>query len=236
MLFALDPYDPEAPFPDVSQALRNPDGLLAIGGDLSPQRLTRAYRQGIFPWYSDDQPLLWWSPDPRAVLFPEQLNISRSLRKTIRKSLFTITFDCDFNAVIEACAAPREGESGTWITLQMQQAYRRLHDYGVAHSVEVWYDGVLAGGLYGLCIGTVFFGESMFARRTDASKVALVALVQRMQRWGLRLIDCQVSSAHLAKLGAEEIPRERFVGLLDEYCEQDLGCGIWEQQEESLHI
>ena len=207
-----------------------------MGGDLSARRLIRAYRQGIFPWYSDGQPLLWWSPDPRAVLFPERLNISRSLRKTIRKGLFRITFDCDFPAVIEACAEPREGESGTWITAQMMSAYRRLHQLGVAHSVEVWSEDELAGGLYGLCIGAVFFGESMFSRHADASKVGLVALVQRMRRWDLRLIDCQVSSTHLATLGAEEIPRKRFIGLLDELCEHCTSGETWAQPGECLSL
>ncbi len=216
----LDPRDPEAPFPPVEAALREPDGLLAIGGDLHPRRLLRAYRAGIFPWYGEGQPILWWSPDPRAVLLPQRLHVSRSLRRTLRRGTFRVTVDRDFAAVIEACATvPRRGQDGTWITPEMAEAYRRLHVLGHAHSVEVWTrEGELAGGLYGVAIGRVFFGESMFSRRTDASKVALVALCRMLLAWGYRLIDCQVRSPHLERLGAELVPRRAFVRALERLC------------------
>ena len=193
MLYLLDATDPSEPFPDVEQAETEPDGLLAVGGDLSPQRLINAYRRGIFPWYGVGQPILWWAPDPRLVLFPGQLRVSRSLRKTLRKRLLTATLDRAFEAVIRACATtPRPGAPGTWLVQDMIHAYCRLHRQGLAHSVEVWADGELAGGLYGVSLGRVFFGESMFSRRDDASKVALVHLVSRLSDWGYRLIDCQV--------------------------------------------
>lgn len=215
----LDPNDADAPFPDVAHALRDPDGLLAFGGDLSPARLLRAYRQGIFPWYSEDQPILWWSPDPRTVLYPERLKISRSLRKTLRKNIYTVTIDAAFRAVISYCAEPRGDSPGTWLTADMIDAYSRLHETGHAHSIESWYGGELVGGLYGLAMGRVFFGESMFSRRSDASKVAFVRLAAQLQKWGYVLIDCQVASAHLASLGAEAIPRRRFIELLNKHCD-----------------
>lgn len=218
----IDPRDRTYRFPDVRLALREPDGLLAIGGDLSPQRLEAAYRRGIFPWFNHDQPILWWSPDPRAVLFPERLKISRSLRKTLRKQVFTVTFDRAFADVIEACSGPRNNDGmadpGTWITPEMKQAYIQLHETGLAHSVECWQGDELAGGLYGVAIGNTFFGESMFTRVTDASKVAFVHLVRQLNQWGFSLIDCQIHSTHLESLGAESISRERFVQLLDQHC------------------
>lgn len=216
--FWLDPDDPDTRFPDVGLALTEPDGLLAIGGDLSVPRLLEAYRQGIFPWYGQGQPILWWSPDPRLVLFPGALRVSRSLRKTLRKGRFAVTMDADFPAVISACAGPRDGEEGTWITRAMQAAYIRLHESGHAHSVECRLDGELAGGLYGVAIGRVFFGESMFARTSDASKVAFVWLVRQLQRWDFRLIDCQVHTGHLASLGACDISRQEFGRILDGSC------------------
>ena len=206
----------DAPFPPVSKALRSPNGLLCAGGDLSPERIVEAYRHGIFPWYSDGEPILWWSPDPRMVLFPEELKVSRSLRKTVARGVYEIRFDTAFREVMAACAAPREGQSGTWIVPEMIEAYSRLHELGFAHSVESWRDGELAGGLYGLALGQVFFGESMFSRATDASKVALVRLVERLRGDGFRVIDCQQATAHLASLGAREIPRSRFSQLLRE--------------------
>lgn len=213
----LDPRDSTQPFPPVAQALTEPNGLLAIGGDLSPARLLTAYRHGIFPWYSGDQPILWWSPDPRAVLFPEKLKVARSLRKTLDKEVFRVTFDQAFARVIEACATtPRRGQAGTWITPAMQQAYLALHRLGHAHSVECWSGAELVGGLYGIRIGRVFCGESMFSRVTDASKVAFVHLVRRLQEEGVVLIDCQVTTVHLLSLGAEEIPRRDFIRLLRE--------------------
>ncbi len=207
-------------FPDVALALREPDGLLAVGGDLSPARIIAAYRQGIFPWYSEGQPILWWSPDPRSVLFTEHLKISRSLRKTVRKNRFGITMDTAFQGIMEGCAAPRRGEPGTWITPEMKQAYLQLHKAGVAHSVECWEDDELVGGLYGIAIGRVFFGESMFSRRSDASKVAFVHLVKMLREWNFGLIDCQVATSHLASLGAVSIPRLQFVRMLRKLCGQ----------------
>ncbi len=202
--------DADPRFPPVEQALRDPNGLLAMGGDLHPQTLLEAYRQGIFPWYEAGQPILWWSPDPRLVLYPERLKVSRSLRKVLRAGRFEIRFDTAFDAVIEGCAAPRPGQSGTWITEEMKAAYRRLHRLGHAHSAEAWQDGELAGGLYGVALGGVFFGESMFTRVSDASKAAFTTLVRHLQNWGYTLIDCQVTTDHLLRLGAEEVPRRRF--------------------------
>ncbi len=208
---------PAHAFPDPDRALDEPNGLLAAGGDLSPERLLHAYRLGVFPWYSAGQPILWWSPDPRAVLFPERMRVSRSLRKTLRQGRFRVTRDTAFREVMDACAAPRPGSDGTWITPEMLAAYTRLHSLGWAHSVECWRDGRLAGGLYGVAMGRVFFGESMFSRESDASKVALAHLAGQ----GYRLIDCQVESEHLARLGAEPIPRRTFRALLDELTEPE---------------
>jgi len=222
----LNPYDP-ADFPDVALALRDPDGLLAVGGDLSVERLLAAYQRGIFPWYSGDQPILWWSPDPRSVLFPDKLHVSRSLRKVLRKQEYKITFDTAFAEVIRACSQPRAGDPGTWITDEMQQAYIRLHQAGYAHSIEIWLNGKLVGGLYGIAIGKVFFGESMFSRVTDASKVAFVFLVRQLQRWQFGVIDCQIQSAHLDQFGAELIPRSEFTMLLNQFCNQTGLGGLW---------
>lgn len=200
-------------FPPVD--LASPEGLLAVGGDLRPERLLAAYRRGIFPWYSDDQPILWWSPDPRAVLFPEKLKISRSLHKTLRAGKFSVTLDARFREVMTACAQPRpKSTGGTWITPAMIEAYVQLHERGYAHSVEVWREKNLVGGLYGVALGGAFFGESMFAYETDASKVAFARLVPQLVRWGYTLIDCQQYTAHLARFGAEEIRRDRFLQLL----------------------
>jgi len=206
------PYlDAEDPFPPVEDAMREPNGLLAAGADLSPGRLLDAYRRGIFPWFGDEDPLLWWSPDPRMVLFVEELHISRSLRKTIRSGRFVVTADRAFSAVMTGCAEPRAEAEGTWITTEMRAAYARLAALGYAHSIEAWRDGQLVGGLYGVAIGRIFFGESMFARVPDASKVAFVTLVRHLQRWQFRMIDCQMPTAHLASLGAREIPRRDFL-------------------------
>lgn len=204
----LDVHDP---FPSVDRALREPNGLLAAGADLSTRRLLDAYSRGIFPWFSDDEPLLWWSPDPRMVLPVGALHVSRSLRRTIRSGEYQVTFDTAFADVIAACAAPRADEDGTWLTPGMIRAYTRLARLGHAHSVEVWADGSLAGGLYGVALGRMFYGESMFSRRSDASKVALVHLVRQLQRWGFEMIDCQMSTAHLASLGARDMPRGDFL-------------------------
>jgi leucyl/phenylalanyl-tRNA--protein transferase len=209
----LDPTDPPDSFPDPRLALREPDGLLAVGGDLAPERLLAAYRRGIFPWYQDDQPILWWSPDPRAVLFPPELRISRSLRRTLRRNTFEVSVNQDFAGVIAGCAADRD-QPGTWITEDMLHAYSLLHGSGHAHSIETWRDGELVGGLYGVSIGGVFFGESMFAREPDASKVALAQLTGMRREMGIDLIDCQVASAHLASLGARQISRADFQAQL----------------------
>jgi len=217
MLPLLDPEQADQAFPPVSEALSEPDGLLAVGGCLSSQRIINAYTQGIFPWYSHDDPILWWSPDPRLVIFPEKLYLSRSLHKTLRKQTFQITFNTAFSQVIKACAAPRTDETGTWLLPEMQQAYCRLHDEGHAHSIETWHQGELVGGLYGIAVGQVFFGESMFYRKTDASKIAFVGLIQHLSRWGYQLIDCQVHTQHLISLGAEEITRSIFSSLLKQY-------------------
>ena len=187
----LEP-DPDSPFPPLSKALKDPDGLLAAGGDLSPRRLLNAYQHGIFPWYSEGEPILWWSPDPRCVLFPDKLKVSRSLRKTLNKKLFEVRMDTAFAEVMSACAEPRPDQSGTWITFDMFQAYVQMHELGYAHSVECWQDGELVGGLYGMAIGKVFFGESMFSRVSDASKVALYHLCQHLKTHGFELIDSQV--------------------------------------------
>lgn len=215
--FWLDIRQPEL-FPEVSLALQEPDGLLAIGGDLSEKRILAAYRQGIFPWYSDDQPILWWSPDPRMVLYPDNLHISKSLQKKIRKRNYSITFDQAFDQVINECAAPRAYTEDTWITDKMKQAYIRLHKNGHAHSVECWQNEELIGGLYGVAIGKVFFGESMFSKRTDASKIAFVYLTRQLQRWGYQLIDCQVYSEHLSSLGAGNISRNEFIKQIQQMC------------------
>ncbi|MGB0468793.1 MAG: leucyl/phenylalanyl-tRNA--protein transferase [Pontibacterium sp.] len=207
-------------FPAIHTALKEPDGLLAAGGDLSPARLLEAYSQGIFPWYNQGEPILWWSPDPRCVLFPEQLHISRSLRKRLKKTDYVVSFDTDFEAVMDACAEPRSGSEGTWITRAMKGAYCELHRQGIAHSVELRINGELVGGLYGLAMGKMFFGESMFSRETDASKIAFVYLVGQLRNWGYALIDCQVSNGHLKTLGAREIPRPEFKRYLNKYLDQ----------------
>lgn len=228
MLHLLDPQNPGAPFPDVERAEREPDGLLAVGGDLSVTRLINAYRRGIFPWFGAGDPILWWSPDPRTALFPERLRISRSLRKTLRKGGFLATLDRDFEGVIKACARPRGRERGTWLVPEMIDAYCNLHRYGIAHSVEIWKDDTLAGGLYGVAIGRVFFGESMFTRVTDASKVALVHLCRTLSDRGFRLIDCQILTEHLIRMGAQQIPRTEFVRMLDSWCSYPDFPGSWD--------
>jgi leucyl/phenylalanyl-tRNA--protein transferase len=212
----LSPDDPPEAFPPARSALTEPNGLLAAGGDLSIERLLHAYRQGIFPWFESGQPILWWSPDPRAVLWPDQLRVSRSLRRKLARGDFSITADRAFDAVIDACAAPRRYAPGTWLTTEMRQAYSALHAQGWAHSFEAWQDGTLVGGLYGIYLGRVFFGESMFTRSTDASKVAFARAVHYLQRRGCGLIDCQIWSEHLQRLGAQSISRDTFLHHLQE--------------------
>lgn len=201
-------------FPPVQSALRQPNGLLAAGGQLSIDRLEAAYRRGIFPWYEEGQPVLWWSPDPRTLLYPHRLHVSRSLCRRLRRNTYRVTLDCAFDAVMRECAAPRAGQRGTWITDDMVSAYSALHRLGRAHSVEVWNDDALVGGLYGVSLGRAFFGESMFSRRDDGSKIALVWLVRQLHQWGFRFLDCQVGSSHLYTLGAADVCRERFIAEL----------------------
>ncbi len=217
----LDP-DPAAPFPDPCRALREPDGLLAVGGDLSPVRLLNAYRRGIFPWFGADQPILWWSPDPRMVVRPAALHLSRRFRRQQRDCRWTVRADSAFEAVIKHCARlPRRGQSGTWITVAMQRAYCALHRLGHAHSVEIHDGESLVGGIYGIAIGRMFFGESMFSLRPGGSKIAIAALARQLARWDFELLDGQVESAHLATLGFSTIPRSRFIELCDSACVND---------------
>jgi leucyl/phenylalanyl-tRNA--protein transferase len=206
--------DVNDPFPPVERALEEPNGLLAAGGDLSAARLLDAYAHGIFPWFSEEDPVLWWSPDPRMVITPPRLHVAKSLRRVIRSGRYTVTLDGDFRGVMAGCAEPRRDHDGTWITGDMVEAYSDLADLGYAHSVEVWAGGELAGGLYGVALGRMFFGESMFSRQPDASKVALVSLVQQLERWGFEMIDCQMSTPHLASMGAYEMPRAEFLRRL----------------------
>ena len=225
--FWIEPDAAEIAFPDVELAMREPDGLLAVGADLSLRTLLRAYRSGIFPWYGPGQPVMWWAPDPRLVLYPDELRVSRSLARTIRQGKFPVTMDTAFRSVVDACAAPRSSGPGTWITPQMAAAYSDMHAAGYAHSVECWYQGELAGGLYGVAIGRVFFGESMFTRVSDASKVAFVTLVRQLQHWGYQLIDCQVYTRHLASFGARTIPRREFTRILERECSGDTPPSAW---------
>lgn len=227
VLHWLRRHDPADAFPPPQLALREPNGLLAAGGDLKPERVLAAYRRGIFPWYEEGQPILWWSPDPRAVLIPEDLRVSRSLRRTLAAGKLGVTADTAFADVIAACAAPRRYGGGTWITADVAAAYTELHALGWAHSFETWQDGALVGGLYGIAIGRVFFGESMFSRVSDASKVAFVRLVEHLRAHGFALIDCQVPSAHLESLGATDMPRGEFLAALAHLCEPAGTPGRW---------
>lgn len=210
----LDPRNPRQPFPAPQLAMRDPNGLLAIGGDLSVARLINAYSQGIFPWYNPDEPILWWCPDPRAVLVPSQFHVSRSLARRLRKHDFAVTLDRAFRGVLESCSAPRSRGRGTWLGHEMKQAYLALHQRGHAHSIEVWRDRALVGGLYGVSLGRVFYGESMFSAVDDGSKIALYYLCRQLAAWDFALLDCQISSPHLSSLGASELPRERFLAAL----------------------
>ncbi len=219
---------PDDPFPPVSAALKDPDGLLAAGGELTAARLVDAYSHGIFPWFNPGQPILWWSPDPRMVLIPRELKISRSLNKVLRNRSYEVRADTSFRAVMQACAEPRPQQDSTWITDEMIAAYCALHAQGLAHSIETWIDGELAGGLYGVALGRVFYGESMFTRAADASKIALVHLVRQLERWHFGMIDCQVHTGHLASVGARSIPRADFMRKLRELINYAGVSGRWE--------
>lgn len=228
----LLPTDPEAPFPPVERALRQPDGLLALGGDLSPPRLLNAYRHGIFPWFSDGQPILWWSPDPRMVFRTDGVHLSTRFRRGLRHSTWRVRADTAFARVVARCATtPRHGQRGTWITPAMREAYLALHRLGHAHSVEVFDDEAsgdgLVGGIYGVAIGRMFFGESMFSGESGGSKVALAALARRLHDWGWPLIDAQVENPHLARLGAVSMPRARFVAEVAALAAQPAAGGAW---------
>ena len=217
----------DEPFPPVHSALAEPNGLLAAGGDLSAERLIEAYRQGIFPWFSDGEPILWWSPDPRMVLVPAEIKVTRSLAKVLRNRVFEVRADSAFREVMQACAEPRANQRGTWISDGMIGAYHALHRRGIAHSIETWIDGELAGGLYGVAIGRMFYGESMFTRAPDASKIALVHLARQLQRWGFELIDCQMHTAHLERMGGREVPRAAFMRKLGELVNYPRITGAW---------
>jgi leucyl/phenylalanyl-tRNA--protein transferase len=223
----LSPTDRVDAFPPPHEALTEPNGLLAAGGDLAPERLLAAYSQGIFPWYSEGQPILWWCPDPRAVLWPSALKVSRSLRRAVAKGGFEFRVNGAFAAVVAACAGPRRYGAGTWITAEMAAAYTRLHELGWAHSFETWRAGELAGGLYGVALGRAFFGESMFTRVTDASKVALVHAVAFLAAHGIELIDCQIASAHTVSLGAVDMPRAQFLAQIARLCAPPVRPQAW---------
>ncbi len=227
----LRPTDPPDAFPHPCHALKDPDGLLAIGGDLSSERLLAAYRRGIFPWYNDGQPILWWSPNPRAVLFPHEMHISRSLRRRLRRNDYRVSVDQAFSAVIADCAAMR-ADGGTWITPEMHSAYLELHEMGHAHSLETWQGNKLVGGIYGVSLGQVFFGESMFSRASDASKVAMAKLMNFARYEHIGLIDCQLPSQHLATMGSRLLHREQFLESLDRFCSLP-GPKFWPQAQQA---
>jgi len=232
----LDPNNQDETFPDIRSALIEPEGLLAAGGDLSKTRLLNAYQNGIFPWYEDGQPILWWSPHPRGVLFTEKFKISSSLRRTLRNHDWSVTFDGDFRKTVMACAAPRSYARGTWITNEMLEAYYNLHQAGHAHSVELWDNQErLIGGIYGVLIGKMFFGESMFSFVTNASKVALANLAMHMQHWGMPLLDCQLPSKHLSSLGAESLSREEYIKVMTPLCSDSAQNFKW-QLDDNLDI
>ncbi|OGH00403.1 MAG: leucyl/phenylalanyl-tRNA--protein transferase [Candidatus Lambdaproteobacteria bacterium RIFOXYD1_FULL_56_27] len=213
-------------FPDPREA--EPEGILAVGGGLEPERLLLAYGQGIFPWYAENNPILWWSPDPRLVLYPDQVHVSKSLERVLAKPKYQVTLDQAFGEVIAACAqTKREGQDGTWILEDMQAAYTKLHHLGYAHSVETWEEGRLVGGLYGVSLGAAFFGESMFSHRPDASKAALVRLCRQLELWGFELVDCQVPTSHLKSMGAQEVPRETFLEQLEHALQSPHRLGPW---------
>ena len=227
--------EPASPFPDPARCL-HPDGLVAWGGDLDPRRLLKAYALGIFPWYSDDSPILWWSPEPRAVMLPDHVAISRRLARTLRQARFALSMDQAFEAVIDACAGPRSDSDGTWITPELRAAFSSLHLQGHAHSLEVWMDGELAGGLYGLSLGKIFFAESKFHRRRDASKIALVMLMRALHAWGFLFADCQVWNPHLETMGVRLLAGDDFRALLDEGTQRADQVGAWSRRFAALGL
>ena len=227
MLTYLDPRLPDQPFPKVKHALKDPDGLVAVGGCLSPERLINAYKHGIFPWFNPGDPILWWSPDPRLCLLPNQFKPSKSLQRLALKNNFTVGIDQSFNAVIKACAMPRKTQAETWISPEIINAYQTLHNIGVAHSIEVYLNNTMVGGLYGLGIGQVFFGESMFHTESNASKLAFYFLIGKLREWNYQLIDCQVKSEHLINWGAKELPRDRFITLVNQYSTRYTAVEAW---------
>lgn len=218
-------------FPDVNRALKEPDGLLAMGGDLSPQRIINAYKNGIFPWFSDGEPILWWSPGKRATIKANFCHISRSMKRLLKSNKFTVTINSAFAQVINRCAKPREYQAETWITDSMIAAYIKLHQLGFAHSVEIWQEQKLVGGLYGICIGTLFCGESMFSEVSNSSKVAFIALNQHLHRFQGELIDCQMQTAHLQSIGVQEVSREQFITELKKCRDKKIDRGCWDRQE-----
>lgn len=220
----------EPVFPPADEAGK--DGIVAVGGDLSPERLIAAYSKGIFPWYSEGEPILWWSPNPRMVIFPDEIHISRSLKRVLNRNLFSITFDRCFDSIIESCGQPRKYQRGTWITVEMVAAYKRLHELGYAHSLEVWKDDVIVGGLYGVALGACFFAESMFHRISNASKFGLVRFVQILSKLNFKLVDCQIPSSHLKTMGAREISRSEFLDLLGKSLQMENLRGNWTYMED----
>jgi len=227
-LYYIDPDSPADNFPPVANALAQPDGLLCFGGDLSTDRILNAYQRGIFPWYSEGQPIMWWSPSPRCVIFPDEVIVRRSLKKTMRNMDYHFSIDTTFPDVINACSKPRDEDGGTWITHEIKNAFIRLHELGHAHSAEIWKNGELVGGLYGIAMGQIFFGESMFSIARDASKIALACVTKFLYQHHFRLIDAQVTSRHLLSLGAREIQRDAFITMLDSYCHVENDIDLWQ--------
>ncbi len=231
MIFQLQGTEPTMPFPSPELATRKPDGLLAVGGDLSKDRLLQAYSQGIFPWYSQGQPILWWCPDPRAVIYPENIHISRSLYKQIKKGGLSLKIDRNFPMVISSCAAPRQNQEGTWLLPEMRLAYQNMFNNDYAHSIELWQKNKLVGGLYGICIGSVFFGESMFSGIPNASKIIMVYLMDLLKKYNFAFMDCQIFNPHLGKMGAIEIPRARFLSELSIALRKKPSPDVWNQSD-----
>ena len=227
--------EPDAPFPPADHALRRPNGLLAWGGDLEPERLLHAYRKGIFPWYSEGEPILWWTPDPRCVLLPEQVYLSSRTRRRFNSGCYRVTADTAFAEVMDGCAEPRDGVAGTWITAELKSSFVHLHRKGITHSVEVWQEQQLVGGIYGMVLGRMFFGESMFSRAVDASKIALVALCRQLQQWSFGLLDCQVTNPHLLSMGAIEIPRDDFQARIAHWVQQPMQPGDWQDRFKTIN-